>query len=111
MNWVGALLGGLGLLIGVVLGLGIAALVRRGQHVDGLTVPQVQEIVVPAGIREVLKVIRSAGVVVGPHDEVLESTPHATFVEIPETGHFALNQKPGDIAAFVLEAAKSATTA
>ena len=45
MNWVGALLGGLGLLIGVGLGLGIAALVRRGQHVDGLTVPQVREIV------------------------------------------------------------------
>ena len=77
MNWVGALLGGIGLLIGIGLGLGIAALVRRGQHVDGLTVPQVREVVVPEGIREVLRVIRSAGVVVGPHDEVLESSPHA----------------------------------
>ncbi|HYI56017.1 MAG TPA: two-component sensor histidine kinase, partial [Microlunatus sp.] len=77
MNWVGVLLGGIGLLIGVCLGLGIAALVRRGQHVDGLTVPQVLEVAVPDGIREVLRVIRSAGVVVGPHDEVLESTPHA----------------------------------
>ena len=47
MNWVGALLGGLGLLIGVGLGLGIAVLVRRGQHVDGLTVPQVREISFP----------------------------------------------------------------
>jgi two-component system sensor histidine kinase SenX3 len=77
VNWVGALLGGLGLLVGVVLGLAIAALLRRGQHVDRLTVPQVREVVVPEGTREVLEVIRSAGVVAGPHDEVLESTPLA----------------------------------
>ncbi len=77
MNWVGVLLGGIGLLMGVCLGLAIAALVRRSRHVDGLTVPQVREVAVPAGVRDVLGVIRSAGVVVGPHDEVLESTPHA----------------------------------
>jgi two-component system sensor histidine kinase SenX3 len=77
VNWVGALLGGLGLLVGVVLGLAIAALLRRGQHVDRLTVPKVREVVVPEGTREVLEVIRSAGVVAGPHDEVLESTPLA----------------------------------
>ncbi len=77
MNWVGVLLGGIGLLIGLGLGLAIASLVRRGRHVDGMTVPQVQEVVVPSGVRDVLGVIRSAGVVVGPHDEVLESTPHA----------------------------------
>ena len=77
MNWVGALLGGLGLLVGVGLGLAIAVLVRRGRHVDGLTVPQPREVAVPEGTTEVLQVIRSAGVVVGPHDEVLEATPHA----------------------------------
>jgi len=77
VNWVGALLGGAGLLVGVCLGLAIAALLRRGQHVDRLTVPQVRQIVVPEGTRRVLEVIRSAGIVVGPHDEVLESTPLA----------------------------------
>ena len=77
MNWVGVLLGGIGLLVGLGLGLALASLVRRGRHVDGLTVPQAQEVVVPPGVRDVLGVIRSAGVVVGPHDEVLESTPHA----------------------------------
>jgi two-component system sensor histidine kinase SenX3 len=77
VNWVGVLLGGICLLVGVGLGLAIAGLVRRSRHVDGLTVPQVREVEVPAGVRDVLGVIRSAGVVVGPHDEVLESTPHA----------------------------------
>ena len=77
MNWVGALLGVVGLLVGVGLGLVIAALLRRGQHVDRSTVPQVREISVPEGTRRVLEVIRTAGVVAGPHDEVLESTPLA----------------------------------
>lgn len=77
MNWVGALIGGAGLLVGLCLGWAIAALRRRGQHVDGLTVPQVRPVVVPEGTRQVLAVIRSAGIVVGPHDEVLESTPLA----------------------------------
>ena len=36
--------------------------------------------------------------------EVLERSPHVTLVEIPDTGHFALNQKPGEIATIVLEA-------
>ena len=29
---------------------------------------------------------------------------HVTLVEIPDAGHFALNQKPGEIAKLVLEA-------
>ncbi len=77
MNWVGALLGVAGLLVGVCLGLVIAALLRRGQHVDRLTVPQAREVTVPEGTRRVLEVIRAAGVVAGPHDEVLESSPLA----------------------------------
>ena len=31
-----------------------------------------------------------------------------TLVEIADTGHFALNQKPDEVAAIVLEAAKNA---
>lgn len=77
MNWVGVLLGGAGLLVGVLLSLLIAALLRRGQHVDRLTVPQVREIAVPEGTRRVLEVIRSAAVMVGPHDEVVDATQFA----------------------------------
>jgi pimeloyl-ACP methyl ester carboxylesterase len=36
--------------------------------------------------------------------EVFERSPHVTLVEIPDAGHFALNQKPGEIATIVLEA-------
>ena len=39
--------------------------------------------------------------------ELLESTPHVTLVEISDAGHFTLNQKPGEIAALVLEALRS----
>lgn len=78
MNWVAVLLGGAGLLVGVLLGLLISALLRRGRHVDQLTAPQARPTVaVPVGTSQVLRVIRSAGVVVGPHDEVLETTPLA----------------------------------
>lgn len=74
MNLLSALLGGLGLVVGVLVGLAIAALTRRAEHVDRLTVPQRHTVAVPDGVREVLDVTRSAGVVAGPHDEVLEST-------------------------------------
>ncbi|MDN5805467.1 MAG: two-component sensor histidine kinase, partial [Microlunatus sp.] len=77
MNWVGVLLGVLGLLVGIGLGVAAAALQRRSRQVDRLTVPERRELVVPEGVRHVLAVIRSAGVVAGPHDEVIESTPLA----------------------------------
>jgi len=60
-----------------------------------------------------------AWVVFGASDEIgiaveeralLEATPHVTLVEIPDAGHFTLNQKPSAIAALVLEAVGSKTT-
>jgi pimeloyl-ACP methyl ester carboxylesterase len=39
--------------------------------------------------------------------ELLTAAPNVTLVEIAETGHFALNQKPDEVAAIVLEAAKN----
>ena len=42
--------------------------------------------------------------------EVLAAAPHVTLVEIADTGHFALNQKPDEIAAIVLQAVASATS-
>jgi pimeloyl-ACP methyl ester carboxylesterase len=41
--------------------------------------------------------------------EVLAAAPLVTLVEIADTGHFALNQKPDEIAAIVLQAITSAT--
>ena len=59
-----------------------------------------------------------AWVVFGERDDVgitnderdlLESTPNVTLIEIPDAGHFTLNQEPGKIAALVIEAVKRAT--
>ena len=41
--------------------------------------------------------------------EVLAAAPHVTLTEIADTGHFALNQKPDEIAAIVLQAVTGAT--
>ena len=40
--------------------------------------------------------------------EVLTRAPNVTLVEIADTGHFALNAKPDEIAEIVLEAVTSA---
>ena len=36
--------------------------------------------------------------------ELLEASPHVSIVNIPDAGHFTLNQKPSDIAQLVLAA-------
>jgi pimeloyl-ACP methyl ester carboxylesterase len=41
--------------------------------------------------------------------QVLAAASHVTLIEIADTGHFALNQKPDEIAAIVLQAVSSAT--
>ena len=40
--------------------------------------------------------------------ELLTAAPNVTLVEIADTGHFALNQKPDQIAAIVLQAVSNA---
>jgi pimeloyl-ACP methyl ester carboxylesterase len=40
--------------------------------------------------------------------ELLTGAPNVTLVEIADTGHFALNHKPNEIAAIVLQAVKNA---
>ena len=77
MNWVGALLAGLRPAHRRRPRLAIAAAAcDAASRPDGLTVPQARASF-PTALAEVLEVIRAAGVVVGPHDEVLESTPLA----------------------------------
>jgi pimeloyl-ACP methyl ester carboxylesterase len=58
-----------------------------------------------------------AWVVFGEHDDIgltpdertaLDTAPNVTLVEIADTGHFALNQKPNEVAALVLDAARAA---
>jgi pimeloyl-ACP methyl ester carboxylesterase len=41
--------------------------------------------------------------------EVLEAASNVTLVEIAGTGHFALNHKPGEVAAIVLQAVQRAS--
>ena len=61
---------------------------------------------------------QAAWVVYGERDDVgitpgerglLAAAPHVTLIEIADTGHFALNLKPDEIAAIVLQAVTSAT--
>jgi pimeloyl-ACP methyl ester carboxylesterase len=40
--------------------------------------------------------------------ELLTAAPNVTLVEVADTGHFALNQKPDQIAAIVLQAVNAA---
>jgi two-component system sensor histidine kinase SenX3 len=67
--------------VALVVGLGIGVLLtwvalRTRREVPGPTF-SVAEPVVPVGVAEVLSVLSSSGVVVGPHDEVLEATATA----------------------------------
>ena len=67
-------------IVALVVGLLIGALVtwlvlreRRAEVIDFATEPTI----VPEGVSEVLAVLRSSAVVVGPHDEVLKASPPA----------------------------------
>jgi two-component system, OmpR family, sensor histidine kinase SenX3 len=65
-------------IVALVIGLAIGALltwaVLRARRSEPTPTFDVSEPVVPFGVAEVLAVLPSAGVVVGPHDEVLEAT-------------------------------------
>jgi two-component system sensor histidine kinase SenX3 len=65
------------LAVGLVLGVALTWLwMRRSTSEEPPTFEHV-EAVVPAGVSEVLRVLRQSGVVVGPHDEVLDATTAA----------------------------------
>lgn len=68
-------------IVALVAGLGIGVLITwvtmRRRRAEPEPTFDIAEPVVPAGVSEVLAVISSAGVVVGPHDEVLETTAAA----------------------------------
>ena len=64
----------LAMIVALVLGVAIGALVfRRRTPAPDLEEPFAQaEPIVPSGVSEVLAMHSAAGVVVGPHDEVIE---------------------------------------
>ena len=65
-------------IVALVVGLGIGVLLTWAAAADTTEEPtptfDVAEPVVPVGVAEVLAVLTSSGIVVGPHDEVLEAT-------------------------------------
>jgi two-component system sensor histidine kinase SenX3 len=65
-------------IVALVVGIGIGVLLAwarlRTRQAEPSPTFDVVEPVLPAGVAEVLAVLPSAGVVVGPHDEVLEAT-------------------------------------
>jgi two-component system, OmpR family, sensor histidine kinase SenX3 len=67
--------------VALVVGLGIGVLVTwavlRARHVEPTPTFEIDEPVVPVGVAEVLAALTSAGVVAGPHDEVLAATAMA----------------------------------
>ena len=68
-------------IVAIVVGIGIGALVvwaaLRTRQAEPTPTFDVTEPVVPTGVAEVLAALPSAGIVVGPHDEVLETTATA----------------------------------
>jgi two-component system, OmpR family, sensor histidine kinase SenX3 len=68
-------------IVALVIGLGIGVLltwaVLRARRAEPSPTFEIAEPVVPAGVVEVLVVLPAAGVVVGPHDEVLQANANA----------------------------------
>jgi two-component system sensor histidine kinase SenX3 len=65
------------LVVGLVIGVLVTWAVVRPRREDPSPTFEIAEPVVPVGVAEVLSVLPSSGVVVGPHDEVLEATAAA----------------------------------
>jgi two-component system sensor histidine kinase SenX3 len=80
----------LALVVGVLLGLLVARWTRRSSPDPGLDPFAPTEPVVLEGVTEVLSVLSSSGVVVGPHDEVLEASSAARNLGLVRGSRVAL---------------------
>jgi two-component system, OmpR family, sensor histidine kinase SenX3 len=78
------------LVVGIGIGVLLAWLRQRTRQVEPSPTFEVTEPVVPAGVAEVLAVLPSAGVVVGPHDEVLETTAMARTLGLVRNSRISL---------------------
>jgi two-component system sensor histidine kinase SenX3 len=80
----------LALVVGLAIGLLVARRTRRDRDEAGLDPFAGVEPVVPDGVAEVLAILTSSGVVVGPHDEVLEATSAARNLGLARGSRVAL---------------------
>ena len=80
----------LALVVGVALGLLVGRWSGRDRDDSGLEPFEDPEPVVPDGVAEVLAILSSSGVVVGPHDEVLEATSTARNLGLARGSRVAL---------------------
>jgi two-component system sensor histidine kinase SenX3 len=83
-------------IVALVIGLGLGVLLTwaalRTRQAEPSPTFDVAEPVVPVGVAEVLAVLPSAGVVVGPHDEVLEANATARTIGLVRGSRVAVNE-------------------
>jgi two-component system sensor histidine kinase SenX3 len=92
------------LVVGLAIGVLLTWAVLRTRREEPSPTFDVAEPVVPVGVAEVLSVLPSSGIVVGPHDEVLEATTPArtlglvrgTRIAIPELLHLVRSVRRED---------------
>jgi two-component system sensor histidine kinase SenX3 len=81
-------------IVAIVVGIGIGALLTwvalRTRQAEPTPTFDVTEPVVPTGVAEVLAALPSAGIVVGPHDEVLETTATARTLGLVRGSRIAI---------------------
>jgi two-component system, OmpR family, sensor histidine kinase SenX3 len=108
-------------IVALVIGLGIGVLltwaVLRARQAEPSPTFDVAEPVVPAGVGEVLVVLPAAGVVVGPHDEVLQANATArsmglvrgTRISVPELLQLVrIVRREGDVRSVDLQISRGA---
>lgn len=81
----------IGLLVGLAVGIGVAMVVRRSGTADPADDLGVIGPVVPEGVTEVVTSLPSAVALIGPHDEVLQSTPPARALGIVRGSRVAVH--------------------
>jgi len=75
---------------GLVVGAWLAWALTRPRRTEPTETFERLEPVVPAGVSEVLSVLRSSGIVVGPHDEVIEATSAARTLGLARGSRIAV---------------------
>ena len=111
-------------IVALVVGLGIGVLLTwaalRTRQAEPSPTFDVAEPVVPAGVAEVLVVLPAAGVVVGPHDEVLQANATAmslglvrgSRISVPELLQLVrIVRREGDVRAVDLQISRGARVA
>lgn len=84
--------------LGAVVGAAVATVVaRRRRDAPSTVVLEEPRVVVPPGVAQVIHVLRSAGIVLGPHDEVLQSSAQSRSLGLIR-GSRLLNQDLLDLA-------------